>query len=299
MPYLKQKTPTKRILSIVRRLYAMEKLRSSTIADEYAVSVRTIHRDMTRISETIPLVHDFGIWSLDIAALGDEDTYFQKAMLSSFAQNAQIDIACLERSDTSGENITFAIEYSHLPKELGEDIMRAIRLEKRCTFRYTKKEGTTQRVTDPIKVYTENGRWYLIARDYRDDRVKNFNLQKIKQFKITKHNTTLTPAMQAEADHIKSIWSSSGREEVLVRLYVEPSVAHYIKDIKLHKSQTIYDEHHDGGLEVHCTITHKLEILPQIKYWLPRVYVLEPKWLHDEIMGDLEIYSHESDRLDI
>ncbi len=299
MVHLKQKTPTKRILAITKRLYALEKLQSSKLSVEYDVTTRTIHRDMVKISKSIPLLNDFGIWRLDIEGLGLEDVSLQKALLFSFAQNMEIDIACLEKSNANKENIAFAIEYKHLPKNLGEQILKAITQEKQCSFSYVKEEGTSQRNVDPIKIYTENSRWYVIARDYKDDKVKHFHLHKIKNFQVSSRKTTLTPNMQKEADNIKSIWSSTGESEVLVKLYVQPSVAHYIKDIKLHKSQTIYDEHHDGGLEVHCTITHKLELLPHIKYWLPRVYVLEPKWLHDEMMRDLEIYSHESDRLDI
>ena len=299
MIHLKQKSPIKRILAITKRLYALEKLQSSKLSIEYEVTTRTIHRDMIKISKSIPLINDFGIWSLDVDALESHEVSFHKALLFSFAQNMEIDIACLDKSNVTKEKIAFAIEYKHLPKKLGEQILYALQDGRRCTFMYKKKDGTSIREVDPIKIYTENGRWYVIARDYKDDKVKYFNLQKIKHFKITQNPTTLTLDMQAEADNMKSIWSSTGSDETVVKLYVQPSVAHYIKDIKLHKSQTIYDEHHDGGLEVHCTITHKLEILPQIKYWLPRVYVLEPKWLHDEMMRDLEIYSHESDRLDI
>jgi len=299
MAHLKQKTPIIRILAITKRLYGLETLQSSKLSKEYEVTTRTIHRDMVKIAQSIPLLNDFGIWRLDVEGLGIEDVTLQKALLFSFAQNMEIDIACLEKSNASKENIAFAIEYKHLPKNLGEQILKAITQEKQCSFSYVKEEGTSQRNVDPIKIYTENSRWYVIARDYKDDKVKHFHLHKIKNFQISSDETTLTPSMQKEADNIKSIWSSTGESEVLVRLYVQPSVAHYIKDIKLHKSQTIHDEHHDGGLEVHCTITHKLELLPHIKYWLPRVYVLEPKWLHDEIMRDLEIYNHESDRLDI
>lgn len=299
MAFKKQKTPTHRILSLTKRLYALEKLQSSVISKEYGVSTRTLHRDMLKISETIPIINHFGIWRLNVEALGMDDLSFQKALLYSFAQNIQIDIACLEKSNATKENITFAIEYKHLPKKLGEDILTAIKSEKQCSFVYEKKEGKNTRITDPIKIYTENGRWYVIARDYKDDKVKYFNLQKISNFTRLSEKATFTDAMRKEADEMKSIWSSTGKESQLVRLYVQPSVAPYIKDIKLHKSQTIYDEHYDGGLEVHCTITHKLEILPQIKYWLPRIYILEPKWLWNDLMSDLEICSHESDRLDI
>jgi len=46
MPYLKQKLLTQRILHIIKRLYASEKLQSITLSSEYDVSSRTIHRDM-------------------------------------------------------------------------------------------------------------------------------------------------------------------------------------------------------------------------------------------------------------
>ncbi len=298
MAYVKQKIPTNRILQTVKRLYALERLQSNGLAKEYNVSSRTIHRDMLKISEVIPLKNDLGIWQLDTEQFSNHDNHFHQALLSSFAHNLEIEVECLEKSNISKENIAFAVDYKHLPKKLGEQIINCIEEEEKCFFTYVKDNETSQREVDPIKIYTENGRWYIIARDYKDDKVKYFNLSKIKHFKHLKgQGYTLTGKMINDADNMKSIWSSMGEKTTLVRLYVKPEIAHYIRDIKLHKSQLIHDEHHDGGLEVHCTITHKLELLPQIKYWLPRVHVLEPKWLWEELIRDLEIYSDEDDRV--
>ena len=297
MPYLKQKLLTQRILHIIKRLYASEKLQSITLSSEYDVSSRTIHRDMQKITEVIPLLNNAGTWQLDTAYLSELNNHFHQALLGSFAYNLDIDIECLDKSNINKENVDFALEYKKLPKKLGEQILHCIEAEEQCTFSYVKEKSSTQRHIDPIKIYTENGRWYVIARDYKDDKVKYFNLSKIKEFKQLKNKPcTLTQSMLNEADKMKSIWSSTGKEEIVVKLYVKPDIASYIKDIKLHKSQIIFDEHHDGGLEVHCTITHKLELLPQVKYWLPRVYILEPLWLRDELMQDLEMYVDEDDR---
>ncbi len=294
MAYVKQKIPTNRILQIVKRLYAMESLQSKELSKEYDVSSRTIHRDMLKISEVIPLKNDLGIWQLDTKQFLNYNNHFHQALLSSFAHNLEIEVECLERTNISNENVAFAIEYKHLPKKLGEQIIKCIEEEEKCLFTYGKDNETSHREVDPIKIYTENGRWYIIARDYKDDKVKYFNLSKIKHFKHLKGQAcTLTQKMISDADNMKSIWSSMGEKATLVRLYVKPEIAHYIKDIKLHKSQIIEDEHHDGGLEVHCTITHKLELLPQIKYWLPWVHILEPKWLWEELMVDLDVYGDE------
>lgn len=295
MAHQKHKTPVPRILDIVRRLYALEKLRSTDLAAGYGNSRRTIHRDMLLIAQTLPLKNEAGVWELDTIK---HHSRFQQTLLQAFARNIEIEAECLERINITRELVSFAIEYKRLPKKLGESLSQVISDAEKCRFEYVKPERTTTRTVDPIKIYTENGRWYVIARDYSDNKVKYFNLEKIKNFiSLKDERQTLTPQMIAEADAMKSIWSSAGAQEVTVKLYVRPEIATYIRDIKLHKSQIIYDEHYDGGMEVHCTITHKLEILPQIKYWLPRVHILEPKWLWEELKKDLEIYQHEDQKM--
>lgn len=298
MHYVKQKSLTQRILQIVKRLYSAEKLQSKELALEYDVSPRTIHRDMKKIEEVIALTNDLGVWQLNTKQRHDGNNYFHQTLLGSFAHNLEIDTDCLEKFNINEKNVAYAIDYKYLPKKLGEQIIYCIQSEVRCSFTYAKESSLTHRKIDPVKIYTENGRWYVIARDYKDDRVKYFNLAKIKNFKILLgQSSTLTESMIEEANKMKSIWSSSGENEILVKLFVKPEIASYIKDIKLHKSQIIFDEHYNGGLEVHCTITNKLELLPQVKYWLPRVHILEPLWLRDELMQDLNLYKIEDNRL--
>ena len=297
MAYQKQKTPIPRILDIVRRLYVGERLSAGVVSVEYGVSSRTIHRDMLKIAQSIPLQNSNGIWSLDRSALSKGEDDLNHILLSSFARNLEIEVECLERSNLSSEKISFAIEYKNLPKKFGEALAASLMNDEKCGFVYLKSEGSSERVVDPIRIYTENGRWYLIARDYKDDGIKYFNLDKIRNFRRIEEKQTLTPEMIAQANNMKSIWSSTGKESFRVVLYVKPEIAGYIRDIKLHKSQTIEDEHYDGGLEVHCEITHKLEILPQIKYWLPRVHIIEPKWLRDDLMRDLEVYRDEEGKM--
>ena len=101
MVHLKQKIPIQRILAITKRLYALEKLQASNLGVEYGVTARTIYRDIIKISEATPLVSKFGTWYLDVKALAIEDVSLQKALLFSFAQNMEINIDCLEKSNAS------------------------------------------------------------------------------------------------------------------------------------------------------------------------------------------------------
>ncbi len=299
MPYPKKEKQTYRLLSIVKMLYSTKLLYTKELAEQYQVSRRTIQRDMKIIASLLPLLKSHGKYSLDITKLPHYSKAFHTLLLGAFADNIEIETLCLDRSNLDTSQITFAIEYKRLPKQLGEKIVQALKKAQRCSFTYVKEKGSSQREVDPIKLYTENSRWYLIARDYKDDKVKSFNLSKIKAFQILNISTTLTSAMRAEAESMKSIWASGSVKGQKVVLYVKPNVAEYINDIKLHKTQEIVDRHHDGGLEVHCSITHKLEILPAIKSWLPYVHIIEPKWLREELMRDLEYYKDEDLKMDI
>ena len=299
MPYQKQNDKTIRQFKIIRRLYALEALKATKIALEYEVSSRTITRDMKLISTVIPLHKEQGLWSIDVETLQSFESPLNYTLLKSFANNVQMDIACFDLHGIQESKVNFAIEYNHLPKKLGEKIVSALQEECRCTFVYIKPHERSQRTVDPVKLYTENGRWYLVARDYKDDKVKTFLLSRIERFKLTEEDITLTQAMLDEAEEIKSVWASGFAQEVLVKLYVKPEALTYIVDVKLHHTQDIVEHHYDGGAVVHCTITHKLEILPAIKSWIPHIHILEPKWLWEEFMRDLEYYRDEDDRMDI
>lgn len=300
MTHQKQREQKIRLIQLIRRLYNFEELVATIVAEAYALSPRTITRDMHLIAEQIPLHNERGKWSLDIQALDRDTSDLSHTLLHSFAHNVQIDASCLHNNSLKASRIEFAINYANLPKILGEKILDGIDQERRCSFLYIKPSTTTQRVADPIRLYTQEESWYLIARDYKDDKVKTFLLQKIEQFEILDTSTTLTEDMKREADKIiNNIWHSSNSSVALVKLYIKPHIAYYIERKKLHTTQLIVDRHYDGGLEIHCSITNKLEILPAIKSWLPHIYILEPRWLRDSLEKDLLVYKQESLNMDI
>jgi len=44
-------------------------------------------------------------------------------------------------------------------------------------------------------------------------------------------------------------------------------------------------------MEFSVKITHEMEILAIIKYWIPHLFVIEPEWLQKIVQEDLEEYS--------
>jgi len=299
MPYQKQISSTLRQFHIIKQLYTLDTLHGMALAKEYGVSTRTILRDMKKINAVIPLVRHHGKWSLKMDAFAKHSS-LEHSLLRSFADNIHIELSYLEKSNLSDSQIAFAMDYNKLPKALGNKIIEALENESRCLFSYVKTEGKSTREIDPIKLYTQDERWYLIARDYKDDRVKTFLLSKMENFRVLTSATTLNKEMLLEADKmISNIWHNSSNSSYKIKLYIKPNIAHYIEEMQLHKTQVIVDRHYDGGLEIDVQITNTLEILPAIKSWLPHIYIIEPKWLGDELMRDLEYYKDEDLKMDI
>jgi len=292
------KSPIRRILSIVKYLYLSKSLKVTDLSKEYSVSEKTIRRDFKKIGESLPISNKRGIYSLDIEKLFSLSLNY--SLLSAFASNADIVFDCFEKSNLTQEKIAFAIEFNHLPKKLAEDLWSCIDNGYKGTFIYKKPKESTRRIVSPIKFYSEKERWYLIAKDDKDNIVKTFYFGKIFDFKaLVDTPVSLTQKDIDEANSKVSVWSDSTKEEWLVKLYVKPKIAEFILDGKLHKSQKIVDIHCDGGLEVHYHITHKLEILPRLMSYFPYIHIIEPQWLRDELKQDLETYQKEMLEMDI
>jgi len=75
-----------------------------------------------------------------------------------------------------------------------------------------------------------------------------------------------------------------------LRLFIDGSVARYFRLKPLAPTQSIIGEDADGSIEVLLEITHPMEIVPIIKYWLPMIRVLEPRQIDEQIRQDLRRY---------
>jgi len=43
-------------------------------------------------------------------------------------------------------------------------------------------------------------------------------------------------------------------------------------------------------MEVSIKITHEMEIIPIIKYWIPHLKILQPSFIDEKILKDIEAY---------
>ena len=290
-----------RVIKIVKRLYEFEYLDLSSIAQEYGVSERTIRRDLEKIKESgIELRANKGVYSL-VSSQITKGSKFPSALIHSFASNVGLNINCIDDSLNELPVISFAIAYGGIDKDIAEAIIESIEKGCKCQFIYTNNKGIKSiRSVSPIKLYTAKGKWYLLAKDDKSRDIRLFDFIKIKNFEaLSSIKSELTKEDIKSAQLRPSIWSSSSAKSFEVLIVASEYASRYLKEVPMHPTQKVFAIHSDGSVEFIYTITNKMEILPEIKNWIPHIHIIEPKYLRDSIKKDIVSYLQEIDLIDI
>jgi predicted DNA-binding transcriptional regulator YafY len=300
MNHQKHPQPTERIIHLVLRLYAFERLHTGRVAQEYGVSQKTILRDMQKIGSIIPLRNKRGVYRIDTEQVSHLSG-LPSAMLQSFASNAGLSIDCLPSSQGSIPLISFAIAYDGIPKEIAEQIIESIERGCKCRFEYTNNRNErSRRIVSPVKLYTAKGKWYLLAKDDRSGEVRPFDFYKIRAFEpLPSQPVNLTKEEIAEAAQRSSIWQNASAKPFAVRLHVSAYASRYLLEVPLHPSQEIDIPHSDGSHTFLYHITNEMELLPQIKEWIPHIHIMEPAGMRRVLFDDVAKYLDEMKYMDI
>ncbi len=300
--YVKRAQPVERIIDILRRLYAFERLYVSREAEQYGVDSRTIRRDLRKIADAgIPLLSKRGEYRIDTSQLS-RMSRLPSALLHAFASNAGLSIECL--GSGSGEGIpliSFAIAYSGIDRQIAEAIIESIEKGCKCRFVYTNNRNITGiKTVSPVKLYTAKGKWYLLAKEDTTAQVRPFDFLKIRDFALLPNiPQDLTPEEIEKANRRASIWSSDDAKPFEVRIYASAYATRYLKEVPLHPSQQLDMPHSDGTAEFVYTITHPMELLPEVKNWIPHLHIVEPRSLRDGLREDVEKFLAEMNQMDI
>jgi len=97
-------------------------------------------------------------------------------------------------------------------------------------------------------------------------------------------------------DNSISIWFQENTPPFEVKLYATKYSAKYFKRRPL-PTQVIEKEYNDGSIEFSIKITHDMEILPIIKYWIPHLYIIEPQRLKEDLKDDLDKFLKNLDEI--
>ena len=157
-------------------------------------------------------------------------------------------------------------------------------------FEYYKFWDTSisNRKVKPIALKEARNRWYLIAKDTKDDIIKNFSLDRIKNLELTKDKFKPI-AYQAYEEFKDSFGIINGTDEdpVKVILSFTPREGRYVESLPLHHSQQLILSNDDEirfSYFIRPTYDFRMEILS----YGDQIKVVEPESLKSEIKKELK-----------
>ena len=86
----------------------------------------------------------------------------------------------------------------------------------------------------------------------------------------------------------ESIWFGQEKKEVILSIHAD--VACYFKQRRLLPEQQLVKELDDGGLLVSSRISHDMQLLPLVRFWIPHVKVVNPEGMQAELENELKRY---------
>jgi len=252
-------------------------------------SIRTLQRDIKEISRLFSLdIHNKkkgdNRYYIESKPVMQEDEYNQK-LLESF----QVSNVMKLHPDFSD----FIFFESRKPSGLEHfyDLFYAVRNKRVITFdhyNYQNKMMSARKV-HPLGLKESKNRWYLIAIDTKDKKLKSFGLDRIHYLEISKGKFRENYKINLR-EHFKNAFGVISPEEKFPQKVVLQCTKHqreYIKSFPLHSSQQILKETPEITI-FEFLLYPTYDFMQEILSYGKEVTVLEPKKFAEEIKSQLE-----------
>lgn len=246
----------------------------------YNISKRTFQRDLEDIRSlyNIDIKFDFSrkVYFIDF----DEQPDVNERILEAFDT-----FNALNLSDRLSANIHFEKRRPQGTENL-YGLLHAIKNCLQIKFTYQKfwEDELTSRFTEPYALKEFRNRWYVIAKDLKDNNIKSFALDRLTNLDITK-KTFQFPGNFNVNEHYKycfGIISPNGNKPENLVLSFDPFQGKYIKTLPLHESQEIIlDNENELRIKLKVVVTH--DLFMELLSYGENLKVLEPKSLIEKI----------------
>ena len=246
----------------------------------YNISKRTFQRDLEDIRSlyNIDIKFDFSrkVYFIDF----DEQPDVNERILEAFDT-----FNALNLSDRLSANIHFEKRRPQGTENL-YGLLHAIKNCLQIKFTYQKfwEDELKSRFTEPYALKEFRNRWYVIAKDLKDNNIKSFALDRLTNLDITK-KTFQFPGNFNVNEHYKycfGIISPNGNKPENLVLSFDPFQGKYIKTLPLHESQEIIlDNENELRIKLKVVVTH--DLFMELLSYGENLKVLEPKSLIEKI----------------
>ncbi len=265
--------------SYIERQY--DYLRENDESLNLGFSKRTLQRDIKEIRQT------FGI---DIQFSTKDKGYF---IAQSETDNKNFE-RMIEAFDMFNSlNMAQDLQpFIHLEKRRPQGtqnlygLLHAIKNRLRIKFSYQKfwEDEITQRIAETYALKEFKSRWYILAKDLKDGRVKTFALDRLTNLEITKQKFQFPKDYDVEESYryCFGIISPDDEKPADIILSFESVQGKYIKTLPLHQTQeALIDNEDELRIKLKLCVTH--DFLMELLSFGENVKVIQPKSLANQV----------------
>jgi predicted DNA-binding transcriptional regulator YafY len=223
---------------------------------DFMISKRTLQRDIADIASLYGIEISFDFSRRVYFMEPGNDDVIKESMAEAFEVFYSLNLA-----GRLSENV-FPEERKGNGTEMMTAILSSIRKRKVISFSYFKFEENeeTPRTAEPYALREFRKRWYLVARDLKDGRIKSFALDRTSELKASGASFRYPEGFNAREYYrdcfgIFRPWEEEEPEEVI--LAFEPFQGMFIKSLPVHSSQEILrDDDKELRIRLKLFITH-------------------------------------------
>jgi len=254
------------------------------VEENLTTSIRTMQRDIKDIAS---------IYDIEIKNDPKTNKYYivddvEDLSSKRLRENFEI-VNAIRISKGFGDSLVFE-ERRSLGTEHMAGLIYAIQNTYCVEFTYEKfwNDSAKKRKVAPVSLKESRNRWYLIAKDEKDNRVKNFALDRIQSLIIEKnHFEPVNYDVEKEFSNSFGIINGTNEEATKIILSFTPEQGRYIESLPLHHSQTLLIKSKEEirfSYYIRPTFDFKMEVLS----YGGKVKVIEPEEFQKDIVENLQ-----------
>jgi Predicted transcriptional regulator len=172
-------------------------------------------------------------------------------------------------------------------------LLHAIKNKQQIKFTYKKfgEDELTERIAEPYALKEFKNRWYVMAKDVKDNKIKSFALDRLTELEIIKKKFQLPDKQNIEQSYqycFGIICPDDGTQPQEIILSFDPFQGKYIKTLPLHNTQEILiDDKSELKIKLKLFITYDfvMELLSfgdNVEIIKPKALIKQIKKLHED-----------------
>ena len=279
-----------RLSEMITMLNSGDKLIIDELTDKYQVSRRTILRDIEDRLAFLPLIKSKGSYQLEPHYLGqlsfkDIRTFAEISGIQKMYP--KLDVSFLREILDHRAAQVYAVkgyffeDASSLERPL-ELLKSAVRDSVMVKFSYK----YTQRIVAPYQIIHHRGNWYLAGT--QEGVLKAYRISRMADISVTAEHCEKDAAIMQKIQADESIWFGIDKTEVVLK--VSSEVASHFSTRQLLPEQSTIKALDDGSLLLSSKVTHEMQILPLVNYWIPHLRIVSPDSWQQKVEEGLKGY---------